>query len=54
MLPRLDGVHVFAVDDEPDARDLLRAMLEAQGAGVTSFSTAEEALVALQTRKPPY
>jgi hypothetical protein len=51
-LPRLDGVHVFAVDDEPDARDLLRTVLEAQGAEVTSFVSAEEALVALKTRKP--
>jgi hypothetical protein len=51
-LPRLDGVHVFAVDDEPDARDLLRAVLEAQGAEVTSFPSAEDVLVALKTTKP--
>ena len=31
-LPRLDGVHVFVVDDEPDARELLRRVLEDQGA----------------------
>jgi hypothetical protein len=51
-LPRLDGVHVFTVDDEPDARDLLRAVLEGQGATVTSFASAEDALVALKTTKP--
>ena len=51
-LPRLDGVHVFAVDDEPDARDLLRTVLEDQGAKVTSFASAEDALAALQTTKP--
>jgi PAS domain S-box-containing protein len=51
-LPRLEGVHVFSVDDEPDARDLLRAVLEGQGAKVTSFSGGEEALAALNTAKP--
>ena len=51
-LPRLDGVHVFAVDDEPDARELLRTVLEDQGAKVTSFASAEDALAALKTTKP--
>jgi PAS domain S-box-containing protein len=51
-LPRLEGVHVFAVDDEPDARDLLRRVLEDQGATVTSFASAEDALAALKTTKP--
>ena len=51
-LPRLEGVHVFAVDDEPDARELLRRVLEDQGAKVTSFGTAEGALAALKTAKP--
>src|SRR6202035_5584493 len=51
-LPRLEGVHVFAVDDEPDARDLLRRVLEGQGAKVTSFASAEDALAALKTTKP--
>ncbi|MBV8307412.1 MAG: PAS domain S-box protein, partial [Gammaproteobacteria bacterium] len=39
-LPRLDGAHVIVVDDEPDARDLLRTILEEQGAKVTTFSSA--------------
>jgi PAS domain S-box-containing protein len=51
-LPRLEGAHVFAVDDEPDARDLLRMVLEDQGATVTSFASAEDALAALKTAKP--
>ena len=34
-LPRLDGVHAFVVDDEPDARELLERVLEDQGAQVT-------------------
>ena len=33
---------------KPDARDLLRAVLEDQGAKVTSFASAEAALAALQ------
>jgi PAS domain S-box-containing protein len=51
-LPRLDNVHVFAVDDEPDARDLLRTVLEDQGATVTTFASAEDALAALKMSKP--
>jgi PAS domain S-box-containing protein len=51
-LPRLDHVHVFVVDDEPDARDLLRTVLEDQGAKVTVFASAEDALEALKMTKP--
>jgi PAS domain S-box-containing protein len=51
-LPRLDNVHVFAVDDEPDARDLLRTVLQDQGATVATFASAEEVLAALKTTKP--
>jgi PAS domain S-box-containing protein len=51
-LPRLEGVHVFVVDDEPDARELLRTVLQDQGAKVTTFGSAHDALVALKTTKP--
>ncbi|HEY9027797.1 MAG TPA: PAS domain S-box protein [Burkholderiaceae bacterium] len=51
-MPRLDGVHVFVIDDEPDARELLQRVLAEQGANVTSFETAGEALVALETSRP--
>jgi PAS domain S-box-containing protein len=51
-LPRLEGVRVFVVDDEPDARDLLRTVLEDQGAKVMSFASAQDALTALKTTKP--
>ena len=51
-LPNLEGVHVFSVDDERDARELLQAVLEARGAKVTSFDSAEDALAALKTSKP--
>jgi PAS domain S-box-containing protein len=51
-LPRLGGVHVFIVDDEPDARELLRCMFEDQGAQVTGFASAQEALAAVQQARP--
>jgi len=51
-LPRLEAVHVFVIDDEPDARDLIRRVLEDQGAQVTTFESAQEALVTLKTTRP--
>lgn len=49
---QLVGVHVFVIDDEPDARHLLRWVLEDRGAKVTDFVAAEDALVALQAARP--
>ena len=40
----LDGAHVLIVDDEPDARELLRAMLANTGARISEADTAAEAL----------
>ena len=40
----LSGLRVLVVDDEPDARDVLRALLEVHGADVTVASSAGEAL----------
>ena len=51
-LPRLDGVHAFIVDDEPDAREVLEKILRDQGAQVTSFGSAEAVLAALHSAKP--
>ena len=48
-LPKLDGVHAFIVDDESDARELLRTVLEDQAARVSTFASAEEVLAALKT-----
>ncbi len=51
-LTRLDGTHVFVIDDEPDARELLTRILENQGAVVTGFASADAALSALKTSRP--
>ena len=40
----LEGVHILIVDDEPDARDLLRAMLANTGARISEGDSAAEAL----------
>jgi PAS domain S-box-containing protein len=40
----LQGLRVLVVDDQPDARDLIRVVLELQGAGVTTAASAGEAL----------
>jgi hypothetical protein len=51
-LPQLEGIHVFVVDDEPDAREILERVLRDQGAQVTSFTSAAELLTALKATKP--
>lgn len=49
---RIHGVRVLVVDDEHDARNLLRRMLEDCEAVVTMASSAEEALRSLQAERP--
>jgi CheY-like chemotaxis protein len=51
-LPRLNGVHAFVVDDEPDAREVLERILTGHGAKVTSFASADAVLAALKVSKP--
>ena len=46
--PRLDGIRVLVVDDEPDARALLGTVLEQCGADVAAVSSAAAALEALE------
>jgi PAS domain S-box-containing protein len=48
----LSGVHVFAIDDEEDALHLLRVVLEAAGAEVTTQSSAAAALERIAEVKP--
>ncbi|MGA7121938.1 MAG: ATP-binding protein [Polyangiaceae bacterium] len=43
-VPRLDGLRLLVVDDEEDALDLVRTVLEEQGADVYVAASAREAL----------
>jgi PAS domain S-box-containing protein len=52
MLPELSNARVLAVDDEANARDLIRRVLENQGAKVATATSAEEALAILRTHTP--
>lgn len=48
----LDGVTVLLVDDEPDARVLVKRVLEACNARVVTAGSASEALETIRTRLP--
>ena len=49
---QLAGVKVLVVDDEPDARELLAAVLAHHGAAVTAASSVAEALAAVNESAP--
>jgi len=51
-LYRLEGVRVLVVDDEPDARDIVTAVLTQQGAEVYACTCAAEALEQVFAWKP--
>jgi CheY-like chemotaxis protein len=51
-LPDLSGVHVFVVDDEPDALRLLVEILESTGARVTMASSGAAALEKITSALP--
>ena len=51
-LPSLSGTHVLAVDDDPDALRLLREILEAVGASVTTATSGRAALEIVATDRP--
>ncbi len=51
-LPSLKGIRVFVVDDEPDARELARRMLEDHEAVVSVFDSGETALAELRLTRP--
>ena len=48
----LDGVQVLVVDDEPDARDLLMAVLTQAGAEARAAASADEGLALVQESLP--
>ncbi|HEX8237786.1 MAG TPA: PAS domain-containing protein [Abditibacteriaceae bacterium] len=51
-VPDLRGLKVLVVDDEADARDLIKRLLEECGVSVISAGTAAQALQYLQQEKP--
>jgi CheY-like chemotaxis protein/two-component sensor histidine kinase len=51
-LPRLEGLQVLAVDDEADALNLLRSVLESAGATVIVANSAPAALEVLRAQVP--
>ena len=50
--PRLDGLRVMVVDDEPDTREMLRIMIGQLGAEVNACASSEDALKRLADWKP--
>jgi PAS domain S-box-containing protein len=50
--PSLEGVHVLVVDDEVDARELLRSLLQSCGATVSTAADAAEAARLLRADRP--
>jgi signal transduction histidine kinase len=51
-LPSLAGVRVLVVENEPDARRFVTAILERCGATVTAVESAEAALASIQSDRP--
>lgn len=51
-IPRLDGIVVLVVEDNPDSRDLIKWVLESHGASVVTAGTGTEALRIVE-RTPP-
>ncbi len=50
--PRLDGVRVLVVDDDPDTRQMLKAVLSECHADVITASSAAEAIKEIEHQKP--
>jgi PAS domain S-box-containing protein len=50
--PRLEGIAVLVVDDDPDARQLITTVLEERGARVVAVPSAAEAILALDREHP--
>jgi len=48
----LEGAHILIVDDEPDARDLLRAILAATGARISEADSVPEAVRIFSEDRP--
>ncbi|HEY9881256.1 MAG TPA: GAF domain-containing protein [Leptolyngbyaceae cyanobacterium] len=50
--PDLEGMRILAVDDDPDSRELLAALLTQYGAEALAVSCAAEVLASLESFKP--
>jgi PAS domain S-box-containing protein len=50
--PRLDGLRVAVVDDEPDARELIAAVLQGRGAVVIPAASSKEAVALIREQRP--
>ena len=50
--PRLTGLRILSVDDDPNTREMLQEALERAGAEVASAASAPEALEKLQSFRP--
>jgi CheY-like chemotaxis protein len=51
-LPRLSGVRLLVVDDDPDGREMVAELLQGLGAVVTCSASGEEALTVIGEVKP--
>lgn len=51
-LPSLEGLSVLVIDDEKDARDLVRAILEDRGASVFAAGSAADARLLITQHRP--
>jgi CheY-like chemotaxis protein len=52
IVQSLDGIHVLAVEDVADSREVLILLLEAHGAKVTAAATVEDARGVLDRERP--
>ncbi|HEY2383040.1 MAG TPA: response regulator, partial [Terriglobia bacterium] len=46
------GISILVVEDDDDTRDLLKVLLETQGAAVTTTASVQEALAAYDNARP--
>ncbi len=51
-LPRLDGLHILVVDDDPDGRTLTSLVLTQAGASVKAVASVREAHQTLEVERP--
>ena len=50
--PRLEGLQVLVVEDDPECRELVHVILEKAGAHITAVSSVREAMAVLSVSRP--